>query len=83
MENLPLGALDGRPLAGPFVCRRVSFKVQTKRIFAHKKAKKNFLGGRKTMKKVLSVALASAMVLGMGANAFAISYSTGSNNEAD
>ena len=35
------------------------------------------------MKKVLSVALASAMVLGMGANAFAISYSTGSNNEAD
>ncbi len=26
------------------------------------------------MKKVLSVALASAMVLGMGANAFAISY---------
>ena len=35
------------------------------------------------MKKVLSVALASAMVLGMGANAFAIQYSTGSNNEAD
>ena len=35
------------------------------------------------MKKVLSVALASAMVLGMGANAFAISYSTGSSNEAD
>ena len=35
------------------------------------------------MKKVLSVALASAMVLGMGANAFAISYSTGSNDEAD
>ena len=35
------------------------------------------------MKKVLSVALASAMVLGMGANAFAISYSTGSNEEAD
>ena len=35
------------------------------------------------MKKVLSVALASAMVLGMGANAFAISYSTGSNQEAD
>ena len=35
------------------------------------------------MKKVLSVALASAMVLGMGANAFAISYSTGSNHEAD
>ena len=34
------------------------------------------------MKKVLSVALASAMVLGMGANAFAISYSTGSNEEA-
>ena len=41
------------------------------------------LGGRKTMKKVLSVALASAMVLGMGANAFAISYSTGSKDEAD
>ena len=35
------------------------------------------------MKKVLSVALASAMVLGMGANAFAITYSTGSNQEAD
>ena len=35
------------------------------------------------MKKVLSVALASAMVLGMGANAFAISYSTGSKDEAD
>ncbi len=35
------------------------------------------------MKKVLSVALASAMVLGMGANAFAISYSTGSNQKAD
>ena len=35
------------------------------------------------MKKVLSVALASAMVLGMGANAFAISYSTKSNQEAD
>ena len=35
------------------------------------------------MKKVLSVALASAMVLGMGANAFAISYSTGSNQTAD
>ena len=35
------------------------------------------------MKKVLSVALASAMVLGMGANAFAISYSTGSNDKAD
>ena len=35
------------------------------------------------MKKVLSVALASAMVLGMGANAFAISYSTGTNDEAD
>ena len=34
------------------------------------------------MKKVLSVALASAMVLGMGANAFAIQYSTGSNDEA-
>ncbi|WP_419543497.1 hypothetical protein [Negativibacillus massiliensis] len=35
------------------------------------------------MKKVLSVAMASAMVLGMGANAFAISYSTGSNEKAD
>ena len=35
------------------------------------------------MKKVLSVASASAMVLGMGANAFAISYSTGTNSEAD
>ena len=35
------------------------------------------------MKKVLSVAMASAMVLGMGANAFAIQYSTGSNDEAD
>ena len=35
------------------------------------------------MKKVLSVALASAMVLGMGANAFAISYSTGSSEKAD
>ena len=35
------------------------------------------------MKKVLSVALASAMVLGMGANAFAIQYSTGSNDKAD
>ena len=35
------------------------------------------------MKKVLSVALASAMVLGMGANAFAIQYSTGSNEKAD
>ena len=35
------------------------------------------------MKKVLSVALASAMVLGMGANAFAISYSTGSDDKAD
>ena len=34
------------------------------------------------MKKVLSVALASAMVLGMGANAFAIQYNTGSNDEA-
>ena len=34
------------------------------------------------MKKVLSVAMASAMVLGMGANAFAISYSTGSNEKA-
>ena len=30
------------------------------------------------MKKVLSVAMASAMVLGMGANAFAVHYSTGS-----
>ena len=35
------------------------------------------------MKKVLSVALASAMVLGMGANAFAIQYNTGSNDKAD
>ena len=35
------------------------------------------------MKKVLSVAMASAMVLGMGANAFAIQYSTGSNEKAD
>ena len=35
------------------------------------------------MKKVLSVALASAMVLGMGANAFAITYSTGSSEKAD
>ncbi len=35
------------------------------------------------MKKVLSVAMASAMVLGMGANAFAIQYSTGSNDEAE
>ena len=34
------------------------------------------------MKKVLSVAMASAMVLGMGANAFAIEYSTGSNDKA-
>ena len=34
------------------------------------------------MKKVLSVALASAMVLGMGANAFAISYNSGTNDEA-
>ncbi len=34
------------------------------------------------MKKVLSVAMASAMVLGMGANAFAIQYSTGSNDKA-
>ncbi len=34
------------------------------------------------MKKVLSVAMASAMVLGMGANAFAIEYSTGSNDTA-
>ena len=35
------------------------------------------------MKKVLSVAMASAMVLGMGANAFAIQYSTGSSEKAD
>ena len=35
------------------------------------------------MKKVLSVALASAMVLGMGVSSFAITYSTGSNDEAD
>lgn len=35
------------------------------------------------MKKVLSVALASAMVLGMGANAFAITYNTGTNDKAD
>ena len=35
------------------------------------------------MKKVLSVAMASAMVLGMGANAFAITYNTGSNEKAD
>ena len=35
------------------------------------------------MKKVLSVAMASAMVLGMGANAFAIQYSTGSSDKAD
>ena len=35
------------------------------------------------MKKVLSVALASAMVLGMGRNAFAIQYNTGSNDKAD
>ena len=34
------------------------------------------------MKKVLSVAMASAMVLGMGANAFAIQYSTGSSDTA-
>ena len=34
------------------------------------------------MKKVLSVALASAMVLGMGANAFAISYNSSTNDEA-
>ena len=34
------------------------------------------------MKKVLSVAMASAMVLGMGANAFAIQYSTNSNDTA-
>ena len=44
---------------------------------------KMILGGRKTMKKVLSVALASAMVLGMGVSSFAISYNSGSNNEAD
>ena len=43
---------------------------------------KKVLGGRKTMKKVLSVAMASAMVLGMGANAFAIQYSTGSSDTA-
>ena len=35
------------------------------------------------MKKVLSVAMASAMVLGMGANAFAITYNSGSSNTAD
>ena len=35
------------------------------------------------MKKVLSVAMASAMVLGMGANAFAIQYSSGSNDKAE
>ena len=35
------------------------------------------------MKKVLSVAMASAMVLGMGANAFAIQYNTSTNDEAD
>ena len=35
------------------------------------------------MKKVLSVAMASAMVLGMGANAFAITYNTGSNETAE
>ena len=35
------------------------------------------------MKKVLSVAMASAMVLGMGANAFAITYNSGSNDKAD
>ena len=34
------------------------------------------------MKKVLSVAMASAMVLGMGANAFAITYNSGSNDTA-
>ena len=34
------------------------------------------------MKKVLSVAMASAMVLGMGANAFAIQYSTNTNDTA-
>ena len=34
------------------------------------------------MKKVLSVAMASAMVLGMGANAFAIKYNTDSNDTA-
>ena len=35
------------------------------------------------MKKVLSVAMASAMVLGMGANAFAITYNSGSNETAE
>lgn len=35
------------------------------------------------MKKVLSVAMASAMVLGMGANAFAITYNSGSNEKAE
>ena len=35
------------------------------------------------MKKVLSVAMASAMVLGMGANSFAITYNSGSTNTAD
>lgn len=34
------------------------------------------------MKKVLSVAMASAMVLGMGANAFAIQYNTSSSDTA-
>lgn len=34
------------------------------------------------MKKVLSVAMASAMVLGMGANAFAIKYNVDSNDTA-
>ena len=34
------------------------------------------------MKKVLSVAMASAMVLGMGANAFAIQYASGSSDTA-
>jgi len=42
VENLPLGALNGRPLAGPFVCRRVSFKTQIKPNFAQQAAKKNF-----------------------------------------
>ena len=35
------------------------------------------------MKKVLSVALASAMVLGMGVSSFAITYNTSTNDEAD
>lgn len=34
------------------------------------------------MKKVLSVTMASAMVLGMGANAFAVKYDTSSNDTA-